>query len=65
MQTAFSLGLPDSSIKIIQRVQNMAAKVVLNLRKHNSSTKALRELHWPPIKQQIDLKKLLEVHLPH
>ena len=50
------IGLPDSSIKIMQRVQNMTAKVVLNLKKHDSSTEALRELCWLPIKQQIEYK---------
>ena len=32
------IGLPDSSIKLMQKVQNMAAKVVFNLKKCNSST---------------------------
>ena len=45
------IGLPDSSIKLMQKVQNMAAKVVPNLKKHDSSTQALRELHWLPIRQ--------------
>ena len=50
------IRLPDSSIKLMQKVQNMAAKVVLNLKKHNSNTQALRELHWLPITQQIEYK---------
>ena len=36
------IGLPDWSIKLMQKVQNMAAKVVLNLKKHDSSTEALK-----------------------
>ena len=50
------IRLPDCSIKLMQKVQNMAAKVVLNLKKHDSSTQALRTLHWLPIKQQIEYK---------
>ena len=45
------IGLPDCSIKLMQKVQNMAAKVVLNLKKHDSSTDAIKILHWLPIRQ--------------
>ena len=50
------IGLPDCSIKHIQKVQNMAAKVVLNLMKHDSSTDIIKALHWLPIRQQIEYK---------
>ena len=50
------IGLPDSSIKLMQKVPNMAAKVVLHLKKHDSSTQDLRELHWLPIRQLIEYK---------
>ena len=50
------IGLPDCSIKLMQKVQNMAAKVVLNLKKHDSSTDAIKTLHWLPIRQQIAYK---------
>ena len=45
------ISLPDGSIKLRQKVLNMAAKVVLNLKKHDSSTQPLRTLHWLPIRQ--------------
>ena len=50
------IGLPDCCIKLMQKVQNMAAKVVLNLKKHDSSTEAIKTLHWLPIRQQIEYK---------
>ena len=50
------IRLPDCSIKLMQQVQNMAAKMVLNCKKHDSSTEALKTLHWLPIKQQIEYK---------
>ena len=36
------IGLPDCSIKLTQKVQHIAVKVVLNLKKHNSSTQAIK-----------------------
>ena len=48
--------LPDLNIKHMQQVQNMAAKVVLNLRKHDSSTDTIKPLHWLPIRQLIEYK---------
>ena len=39
-------GLPKCSIDQLQRVQNIAAKIVLGKGKYNSSTRCLAELHW-------------------
>ena len=39
------IGLPDFSIKLTQKVQNMAAKVVLNLKKLDSSIYAIKTFH--------------------
>ena len=50
------IRLPHCSIKLMQKVQNMAAKVVLNLKKHDSSTDAIKTFHWLPIRQQIEYK---------
>ena len=49
-------GLPDSSIELLQKMQNWAAKVVLQKSKFDSSTDALKHLHWLPIKARIDYK---------
>ena len=45
------IGLPDCSMMLMQKVQNMAAKVVLNLKKQDISTDAIKALHWLPIRQ--------------
>ena len=56
------IGLPASDINKMQRVQNAAAKLVLNLKRINSSTEALKKLHWLPIKFRIQFKILLLIY---
>ena len=56
------IGLPASDINKMQRVQNAAAKLVLNLNRMDSSTEALKKLHWLPIKFRIQFKILLLVY---
>ena len=51
-------GLPNKSIMKLQRIQNWAAKVVLQREKFSSSKDALMYLHWLPIKERIDFKIL-------
>ena len=48
--------LPQVSLDKLQRVQNMAAKIVLNKGQYDSSTRCLKELHWLPIEQGSTLK---------
>ena len=52
------VGLPQVSLNQFQRVQNMAAKIVLNRGKYDNSTRCLDELHWLPIQQRITFKIL-------
>ena len=56
------ISLPVSDINKMQKVQNAAAKFVLNLKKMDSSTEALKTLHWLPIKFRIQFKSLLLVY---
>ena len=49
-------GLPANSVKPLQRVQNQAARVVLNQSRYDSAKLALKELHWLPIHERVDLK---------
>ena len=49
-------GLPTCSIEQLQRVQNIAAKIVLGKGRYDSSTRCLAELHWLPIQQRIEFK---------
>lgn len=55
-------GLPNKSLVQLQRIQNWAAKVVLQQGKFTSSKHALRSLHWLPVKQRIDFKLLCLVY---
>ena len=52
-------GLPDNKIKRLQRVQNIAARIVSCSPKANHITPVLRNLHWLPIRQCILFKVLL------
>ena len=56
------MGLPKIDIKRMQRIQNAAAKLVLNCNKYESSTEALKILHWLPIKFRILFKVLTFVY---
>ena len=49
-------GLPDIDIKKLQRIQDIAAKIVTQCGKYDSSTAARKALHWLPIRQRIDFK---------
>ena len=49
-------ALPVVYISKMQRVQSMCAKLVLNRNRYSSSTAALKELHWLPIRQRIVFK---------
>ena len=45
-------GLPDCDINKMQRIQNMAAKMVLRVHKYSSPMECMKELHWLPIQIQ-------------
>ena len=52
-------GVPDCLLWKMQCVQNMAAKLVLNITELNASlTRASYELHWLPILERIMFKIL-------
>ena len=55
-------GLLYVSINQMQRVQNLAAKVVLGKSKRDSSTECLSALHWLPIWSRINHKILTLIH---
>ncbi len=56
------LGLLTKDLTKLQRVQNMAAKTVLQAGPRDNSTDCLRDLHWLPCKSQIIYKVCLLVH---
>jgi hypothetical protein len=49
-------GLPACEIARLQRIQNAAAKLILGKGKFDSSTEALRCLHWLPVRYRINFK---------
>ena len=50
------VGLREKHIGKLQRVQNMAAKVVLKRGKYTSLKASLQSLHWLPIRSRINFK---------
>ena len=52
-------GLPKQTIKRLERVQNVAARIVALTPKHEHISPVLQELHWRPIEQRITFKILL------
>ena len=49
-------GAPSSSIQILQRAQNNAARIVLQSPRRSHVRPLLRELHWLPIQHGIEYK---------
>ena len=55
-------GLPNCQIMKLQRVQNIAAKLILKKRKRDSVTSCMKTLHWLPVLQRSKHKILCLVH---
>ena len=51
--------IPEYAIKKLQRVQNLAARVVTRSSKYSSITPTLKKLHWLPVKYRIIFKVVL------
>ena len=49
-------GTPEVTIRRLQILQNRAAKLVLRLQHRDSSTKALKKLHWLPVRCRVNFK---------
>ncbi|XP_072176438.1 uncharacterized protein [Diadema setosum] len=54
-------NLPETEIKRLQQVQNIAARIVTKVHKKQHSTPLLSTLHWLPIHLRIQFKILLLV----
>ena len=59
---AILAGLPDNTIKKLQRVQNIRAKIILNRDRRSSVTECLKQLHWLLVRERIKHKTLTLVH---
>ena len=53
------IGLPTSEINRLQRLQNAAARLVRQAKRHDHITPILQSLHWLPISQWIIYKTLI------
>ena len=56
-------GLPQSTLKPLQRVLNAAARLITDTKPRDHITPVLRNLHWLPINQRIKYKLCLLMHL--
>ena len=52
-------GLPKKKLSLLQRIQNMAARLVTNSRKSDHITPILRSLHWLPVRARVDFKIII------
>ena len=58
-------GLPQTTLRPLQRAQNAATRLVTNTGSRDHITPALKELHWLPVNQRITYKLCLMMHLIH
>ena len=59
---ALLIGLPRDQINKLQRIQNMAARVITFTPRRDHMTPVLKDLHWLPVKCRIEYKILLHVY---
>ena len=52
-------GIPEYLIDKLQRIQNMAARLICNIQRRDPVTPALIELHWLPVRERIIYKMCL------
>ena len=55
-------GLPDKKINLLQRIQNIAARIIAQCPKYCHITPVLKELHWLPVEIRIQFKIALFVY---
>ena len=53
------VGIPETSLAKLQRVQNIAARILTGTRKYDHMTPVLYKLHWLPLKYRIQYKIIL------
>ena len=55
--------LPNVDLDKLQRVQNMAAKLVKGATKYDSASRCCKDLHWLPIRERIEYKVMCLVFI--
>ena len=58
---ALLAGLPFEHLKNLQRIQNIAARIITFTPRRDHITPILKQLHWLPIKRRIEFKILLHI----
>ena len=56
---ALLYGLPKEQMAMLQRVQNAAARLIMDIGKYSHITPVLYELHWLPVLARMHFKILL------
>lgn len=56
-------GLPQNTLKPLQRAQNAAARLITGIKQHDHITESMKNLHWLPIKFRIQYKLCLIMHM--
>ena len=56
-------GISQANLNKLQRIKNSLAIVITNTSKYQHITPILKKLHWLPIKQRIDYKLCLFMHI--
>ena len=59
---AIFINLPNNYIHPMQRIQNQAAKLIMNKDRFDSPVRTMRKLHWLPISFRCKYKMLLLVY---
>ena len=58
-------GIPQVRLEPLQRVQNAAARLILDLNLRDHVTPGLHQLHWLPVRFRIQYKLCLIMHAIH
>ena len=56
------VGTPECHLSHLQHIQNMACRVVCNLRKYDHVTASMKSLHWLRVREWISYKIAYLVH---
>ena len=55
-------GIPDKQLNKMQRVQNVAARILTCTKKFDHITPVLKSLHWLPVKARVEYKLVLTTY---
>ena len=59
---SFLVGVPSTQLSKLQRLQNVAARLVSNVAKYDHITSTLVNLHWLPVTYRVNFKIAMLAH---